>query len=187
MDDSAMPALFVPPTGNGMKTCTKCGESKPLDEFPNDKNRADKRFPHCKRCHSKYQRQLRSQRRDHYLELERKHRETAKRRYPGRNNHYVNVWRQKNVQRARAIYHRRRARQVSGVPQRWQIRDVLPFCCYWCGSNLRAYGATSHVDHVMPISLGGPAVPSNEVQSCAACNLRKGAKHPLVWIAELTA
>jgi hypothetical protein len=37
----------------------------------------------------------------------------------------------------------------------------------------------------MPIKLGGPAVPSNEVLTCHACNLRKGATHPLVWLAEI--
>jgi hypothetical protein len=85
-----------------------------------------------------------------------------------------------------AVSHRRRARLRFAVPQRWRVHDIIPFACYWCGANLRAYGAISHVDHVMPIALGGPADSSNEVSSCSSCNLSKSDKHPLVWIAELS-
>ena len=81
----------------------------------------------------------------------------------------------------RANEARRRARKASAVFQTWVRRtDHDDALCYWCGTD-----DIAHVDHVMPISLGGPAVPSNEVPSCADCNLRKNAKHPLVWIAEL--
>jgi hypothetical protein len=80
---------------------------------------------------------------------------------------------------------KRRARKHATVPQRWRVHDIIPFVCYWCGTNLRAYGATEHVDHVMPISLGGPVESSNEVMACAACNQSKAGKHPLVWIASL--
>lgn len=33
-----------------MKTCTKCGESKPIDEFYADKRATDGKRPHCKSC-----------------------------------------------------------------------------------------------------------------------------------------
>ena len=86
-----------------------------------------------------------------------------------------------NPEKMRARKRRRRARKACAVPQRWVRRlehdDAL---CYWCGC-----ADVEHVDHVHPISLGGPAVPSNEVPSCAPCNLRKNNKHPLVWLAEL--
>lgn len=32
------------------KSCTKCGQVKPLDEFHRDKNRKDGRCPHCRMC-----------------------------------------------------------------------------------------------------------------------------------------
>lgn len=35
-----------------MKTCTKCGESKPLIEFPRDKQKCDGLYSSCKLCHS---------------------------------------------------------------------------------------------------------------------------------------
>ena len=86
------------------------------------------------------------------------------------------------VNRRAAVHNRRRrARKACAVPQRWIRRtDHDESLCYWCGSV-----DVVHVDHAHPISLGGPAVPSNEVPSCAPCNLSKKAKHPLVWLAEL--
>lgn len=41
---------------NSTKTCTKCGISKPLDEFYNDKTKKDGKRPSCKKCTSKQQR-----------------------------------------------------------------------------------------------------------------------------------
>jgi len=83
--------------------------------------------------------------------------------------------------RGRRASNKRRTDAGSTVPQSWVRRtDHDDSLCYWCGSD-----DVAHVDHVMPISLGGPATESKEVPSCADCNLRKNAKHPLVWIVEL--
>ena len=90
-------------------------------------------------------------------------------------------WRADNPEKTRAQQHRRRALKSSTVFQFWVKRDDVPEgVCYWCGTS-----DVAHVDHVMPISLGGPAVDSNEVPTCVKCNLSKGATHPLVWIAHL--
>ena len=35
-----------------MKRCPDCGESKPEDEFPRNKNYRDGRHPYCKPCHN---------------------------------------------------------------------------------------------------------------------------------------
>lgn len=95
------------------------------------------------------------------------------------------AWQRANPDKRATIVHRRRARKSSAVPQRWTVDHTLgdPLACWWCGRGL--LGATAHVDHVMPIRLGGPADTANEVMSCADCNHSKNAKHPLVWIAEL--
>lgn len=42
------------------KTCTKCGETKPLDEFSRDKSRRDGRSFYCKSCVSAYRRAYRA-------------------------------------------------------------------------------------------------------------------------------
>ena len=94
---------------------------------------------------------------------------------------YKAAWNAANPEKRRAAHARRRARKAASVFQFW-VRDPDhdDSLCYWCGSD-----DVAHVDHVMPISLGGQATESNEVPSCADCNLRKNAKHPLVWIVEL--
>jgi len=91
-----------------------------------------------------------------------------------------------NRDKVAAKSRRRRARKAGGVPQRWRKREDVPeTLCYWCGVDLK--DAPKHLDHIMPISLGGPATPSNEAMTCPPCNLQKSDKHPLVWIAQLVA
>lgn len=41
-----------------MKTCSKCGERKPLEDFGKDKRRHDGRGSHCKTCHNNRVREL---------------------------------------------------------------------------------------------------------------------------------
>lgn len=50
--------------------------------------------------------------------------------------------------------------------------------CFYCGAPL-AGGRAEHVDHVVPLALGGEHVASNIVVACAPCNCSKGAKHPM--------
>jgi hypothetical protein len=40
-----------------------------------------------------------------------------------------------------------------------------------------------HLDHVMPIALGGPNIDENIQLLCPTCNSSKNAKHPLAWMA----
>lgn len=57
--------------------------------------------------------------------------------------------------------------------------------CPNCQSPLIRRGAGKyHVDHVMPIALGGNNWPSNLQLLCPPCNLDKGAKHPDVWVVD---
>lgn len=44
--------------------------------------------------------------------------------------------------------------------------------CYLCGRRLSQQTAT--LDHVLPQSKGGNAVPENLRLACAVCNVRKG-------------
>jgi hypothetical protein len=179
-----------------VKTCSKCGETKPLDNFNMARNAPDGKQRWCRNCQSDHAKQ--------YAKTHPERNRANANRYHHANRDTVlpklranyqrnktarlkatKQWRLENPEKRAASRRRRRARKRATVPQRWQVYDIVPFCCYWCGTNLRAYGATTHVDHVMPISLGGPADPTNEVNTCAACNLNKNAKHPLVWIADL--
>ena len=49
-------------------------------------------------------------------------------------------------------------------------------CCVFCQADLTT--VVQHLDHVMPLALGGPNTDDNVQLLCARCNTRKGAKHP---------
>jgi 5-methylcytosine-specific restriction endonuclease McrA len=48
--------------------------------------------------------------------------------------------------------------------------------CFYCGTKLNG---SWHVDHVVPLVLGGTNHPENIVVACPKCNLAKNAKHPM--------
>lgn len=54
--------------------------------------------------------------------------------------------------------------------------------CANCKTKLFKSGAKKyHVDHIMPLALGGSNWPHNLQCLCPPCNLSKGAKHPDAW------
>ena len=55
--------------------------------------------------------------------------------------------------------------------------------CACCNTPLDKY----HVDHIMPLALGGRNVPENVQLLSPKCNQTKSAKHPDVWKAEIAA
>lgn len=54
--------------------------------------------------------------------------------------------------------------------------------CVYCEQDL---SLGYHVDHIMPLILGGSNWPENLQLLCPTCNLRKHAKDPFVWANEL--
>ena len=57
------------------KTCTKCGETKPLDDFHRNKTGAGGRRPDCKECVREYARRYYEENRDKVRERQRRYRE----------------------------------------------------------------------------------------------------------------
>lgn len=63
-----------------------------------------------------------------------------------------------------------------------RIFDAQRGLCANCNSKLFKSGVKKyHVDHIMPLSLGGSNWPSNLQCLCPSCNLSKGSKHPDDW------
>lgn len=96
-----------------MKTCTKCGETKPLDGFCRDRSRADGRQARCRECMAEYARRYHDANRDKELERKRKWREENRdkaeehqRRYREENRDKVQErqrrWREENRDYRRA-------------------------------------------------------------------------------------
>ena len=57
-----------------------------------------------------------------------------------------------------------------------QIHEKQNFKCAECGASTKK---KKHVDHIMPLALGGSNWPSNLQILCPFCNDSKGAKHPI--------
>ena len=55
--------------------------------------------------------------------------------------------------------------------------------CYWCETPL--IDKVVHIDHYMPLKLGGKHTINNLVMTCSTCNLKKNAKHPLMFAKEI--
>lgn len=49
--------------------------------------------------------------------------------------------------------------------------------CYWCSNKVQ--DKDIHLDHYMPIALGGTSDKNNIVVSCRKCNQSKGSKNPI--------
>lgn len=69
------------------------------------------------------------------------------------------------------VYHMKR--EALGKRLRFEIFKRDGFACRYCGRSPAA--APLHVDHVVPVALGGRSCPENLVTACDDCNLGKAA------------
>lgn len=94
-------------------------------------------------------------------------------------------WRAKNPDKVVAQNNRRRAAKlkVGGSYDSEDISTILrrqKYKCAECGVSVKKR-KDRHVDHIMPLSLGGKNEASNLQVLCVSCNCSKGAKHPIDW------
>jgi 5-methylcytosine-specific restriction endonuclease McrA len=80
-----------------------------------------------------------------------------------------------------AISARRRAkvRQVGGNHTKSDILDLFVLQRGKCAICKCSIKSGYHVDHIMPLKLGGHNSRSNLQLLCASCNVRKSCKHPI--------
>lgn len=90
-------------------------------------------------------------------------------------------WVKANPAKRRAIAnnykHRRRAIEAGGVSSA-ELCDwttAQPKVCFWCDAGC---ADDFHVDHIQPLSKGGPHELDNMIIACRLCNLRKNARDP---------
>lgn len=96
--------------------------------------------------------------------------------WEAKNPDHAIQWVRNNRERARETTRRRRAR-LKGVPEFVvtdrdirRLLDRFRHRCAYCEASLRdGY----HVDHVVPVSLGGPNGIGNLVPACSSCNSSK--------------
>ena len=75
-----------------------------------------------------------------------------------------------------------RSKQISGgkhtAADIMELRTLQNHRCARCKVDVQ-HGF--HVDHIMPLALGGSNTKENLQILCQKCNLSKGAKHPDIW------
>lgn len=64
-------------------------------------------------------------------------------------------------------------REAIGARLRFEVLRRCNFACYYCGTPAAFGMKVLHIDHVVPVSLGGTNDPWNLVAACWDCNAGK--------------
>lgn len=96
-----------------------------------------------------------------------------------------NPERHKQIARASSACRRARKKGAAGSITRANISKLLRLQKSRCACCSAAVGRGYHVDHVMPLALGGSNEFLNLQILCARCNMRKNAKHPVKFMQEM--
>jgi 5-methylcytosine-specific restriction endonuclease McrA len=187
------------------KTCTKCKETKSVDDFYRHKGIPDGRRPDCKICVRQrtkiwtmqnkerasinnrrwkmenseqvtlYKDRWSSQNRDRVLEMKRKWRKEN----PEKQKLAVLRWEKNHPLAAAQKQHRRRSRKLSnGVFEilEKELKSLYSSPCVVCGSCNEITA-----DHIVPISRGGQHSIGNLQPMCKPCNSSKSDKFMVEW------
>lgn len=181
-----------PPEPPSEKLCGCCKRVLPGLSFSIATGSKDGLQSHCKECSVAAAVRRWNSKRQHLRDLMKanrarnksREREKNARLYKGRiekiRAHY-----QENKHKYKANSNRRRAR-IANAPGSHTKDDILAIFkrqggrCRYCSLTLDKY----HVDHIMPLALGGSNGPENLQILCGPCNLWKGSKHPEEFEAE---
>jgi len=98
----------------------------------------------------------------------------------------VRKWREKNKKIVYMNARRQRAlrRNAEGSFKTSEIRELISKQKSKCASCYQSIDGKYHVDHIMPIKLGGSNYIDNIQILCPTCNMKKGSKHPIDWANE---
>jgi 5-methylcytosine-specific restriction endonuclease McrA len=164
----------------GDKTCVACDQARKVGNPAVQARMRAKYLQHREERLADQKR--RNQRNAEAIKAQRRtHREANKDRI----NAAIAAWAKANPAKRRNKERNREARE-RGAEGRYYLADVDAIfarqeglCANpYCGAIL---GAGHHIDHVLPIVLGGSSWPHNIQLLCQPCNQAKGAMHPDQW------
>lgn len=94
-------------------------------------------------------------------------------------NQYLREWAKANPDKKREHAARRAGRKLGRLEQGsvTKIGRLQTWKCACCRVHLKRTGY--HIDHIMPLALGGEHAAFNIQLLCPKCNLSKSAKHPV--------
>lgn len=185
------------------KHCSRCKETKPIDQFTKDKKRKDGYSPRCKQCSRSYY----DENLEHYMQKAREyrarpghkertaeyHREYAaknkdilrekarayREKNKGRLNAVSKKWKLENRDKVYANCWKRRSRKRNApgsfTLEEWNaLKEHYGFTCLACGEKEPEIKLSP--DHVVPLSRGGSDFIENIQPLCASCNGSKGVR-----------
>ncbi|WP_079134547.1 HNH endonuclease [Streptomyces sp. EN16] len=175
------------------RTCTQCGETKPLDSFGRHKRGPQGLRTRCKPCHAAQSREVYAANleagravRAAYAAAHKSEKAVYDQEYRVRNADRLQgqraAWRAANSDKRAASQRKRRALKAGAGHEPYTLADVLEACdyrCAYCG------GPAEHLDHIVPLTRGGVDAAGNVTGACEPCNLAKSDTDPGVWIARV--
>lgn len=148
----------------------------------------------CVECSRLKDLETRASRIQYHMDYQRGRKEKTKEiqdRYREKNREKIRLYGKERrgleyVKKQRAEHERARninKRAAGGSVRKKDIDNLLKnqkSMCAHCHCKVKDF----HVDHVMPIMLGGSSDIGNLQILCASCNMKKGSKDPIIWANE---
>lgn len=181
-----------------MKTCTVCKTEKDLSEFGKQKGSSTGLRSACKKCHTEKAKlyaannkeKIQAYRKAYNFE-NREHIRNQCKSYRAMNADFVKSinanWKKENSDLVKIYNQNRKAkkRMQAGQISKGIVKKLMALQegkCTNCKADLHEVG--HHLDHIMPIDLGGAHADENLQLLCPTCNLRKFNKDPIAWANE---
>jgi 5-methylcytosine-specific restriction endonuclease McrA len=181
-----------------MKTCTVCKQEKSLSDFGKQKGAKNGLRSACKKCHTTKAKKYAEQNKEKIAEYRKTYNllnsKSNKEKCRQYNDLHKEVqaekrkqWKKENPDLVRIYNQNRKSvrRKQTGLISYGIVKKLMGLqkgLCANCGSNLKTTG--HHMDHKIPISLGGEHADENLELLCPTCNLRKYNKDPIAWANE---
>lgn len=157
------------------KRCPKCNTVKPSTDFATSRVTLNGLTSHCKSCLAEYRELNRGKSRDYFRERIRAN--------PEENRRKMSEWVKKNPDKVTVQRHKRRDR-LAGNGGSFTDKDIANMraiqqghCCY-CGR----LGQHLHLEHIIPITQGGPSDSWNLALACQKCNSSKSNRTLEQWV-----
>ena len=179
------------------KVCSKCEMDLPLSQYYSNGGGRPGLRSNCKACVVKQTSANRVANPEFWREYHREYRAGNRERirehsraYAARNPEKIMAWREANAEYLKAwrsaqfeanreYSRQRRARLAGSRAVKFSPESLAAKMSYHGNKCWICSGPFEAVDHVKPISKGGPHMLSNLRPSCRSCNSSKGAKWPL--------
>ena len=176
-----------------MKTCSKCGESKPLEDYHVRKDSKDGRVGQCRSCVKvKSDTWYQANKDRHLTNSKQNYKENKKRKavtgaiwqkankesraassaaYRIRHPDRAHAWARENPEKHNEKRRKYRARKVNNGVKLvidTEIATIAAMSCTACG-----IAGPSEVDHIIPLARGGSHTIGNLMPLCKSCNSSK--------------